>query len=114
MTLLLVGLGAVAYLSMGRALLDEIDSGLEFRAAATLASSTAFTVERPNPKLQQPREAFAQLITRRGHVVRARFGFNAPLLFIRPATERCGSPPPGGGAPRGAAVSTRDAASPMA
>jgi len=91
MTLLLVGLGAVAYLSMGRALLDEIDSGLEFRAAATLASSTAFTVERPNPKLQEPREAFAQLITRRGHVVRARFGFNAPLLFIRPATERCGS-----------------------
>jgi len=80
MTLLLVGLGAVAYLSMGRALLDEIDSGLEFRAAATLASSTAFTVERPNPKLQEPREAFAQLITRRGHVVRASFGFNAPLL----------------------------------
>jgi two-component system OmpR family sensor kinase len=81
--LLLVGIGVLAYESMGAALLDEIDAGLRFRAEATVSSAQAGTVDTPNPQLQEPGEAFAQLSNRRGRVLRASAGFSAPLL--RPA-----------------------------
>jgi two-component system OmpR family sensor kinase len=80
MTLLLVGIGAITYASMARALLDEIDAGLRFRAVATVAASTAGTVQTPNPKLQEPGEAFAQLLTLNGRVLSTSEGFHEPLL----------------------------------
>jgi signal transduction histidine kinase len=82
-TVLLVGIGAVAYASTSAALLDELDSGLRFRASATLASAQAGPVATPDPQLQEPGEAFAQLSTRSGRVLRASTGFEAALLRPR-------------------------------
>jgi len=84
MTLLLVGLAAVAYVWMGAALLDEIDSGLRFRASATASSlptgTPAAEVVGSDRRLQEATEAFGQLVTPSGRVLRASAGFNAPLL----------------------------------
>ncbi|MEP7021542.1 MAG: ATP-binding protein [Pseudonocardiales bacterium] len=80
MTLLVVGLGVTVHVSMASALLDEIDAGLRFRAVATVATSTAGKVQTPDPALQEPGEAFAQLLTRSGQVLSTSQGFAAPLL----------------------------------
>jgi signal transduction histidine kinase len=91
MTLLLVGLGFLAYRWMGAALLDEIDSGLRFRAAATTpratpatgtseAGTSAVAEALPDPRLQEAHEAFGQLLTYDGRVLRASAGLTAPLL----------------------------------
>ena len=83
MTLLLVGIGVTVYLSMGIALLDEIDAGLRFRAAAMSGISPKAAVEIPNARLEEPDEAFDQFMTVTGRVARATPGFTDPLL--RPA-----------------------------
>ena len=44
MTILLVGMGILAYRWMSSALLDEVDSGLRFRAAAAAPSGATGTV----------------------------------------------------------------------
>jgi signal transduction histidine kinase len=91
LTLLLVGLGFLAYRWMDAALLDEIDSGLRFRAAATTpigtpasgaseAGRSTIAQALPDPRLQEAHEAFGQLLTPNGRVLRASAGLTAPLL----------------------------------
>ena len=84
MTILLVGLGILAYRWMDAALLDEVDSGLRFRAAAAAPSGTTGMVpvgpNNPDPRLQESYEAFGQLLTRDGQVLRATAGYRMPLL----------------------------------
>ncbi len=81
MTVLLVGIGALIFQSMASALLDEIDAGLRFRAEATLATAHAGSVEVPDQAhLQEPGEAFAQLLSRSGGIISASGGFTSPLL----------------------------------
>jgi two-component system OmpR family sensor kinase len=81
MTVLLVGIGVLIYQSMASALLDEIDAGLRFRAESTLSTAHAGSVDVPTQaRLQEPGEAFAQLLTRGGRVTSASGGFTAPLL----------------------------------
>jgi len=84
MTILLVGISGVIYHSMSAALLDEMDAGLRFRAAALLTVPRGGAVRAPDqPRLEEPGEAFAQLLTRDGRVLSATGGFTTPLL--RPA-----------------------------
>ncbi|PZS35364.1 MAG: two-component sensor histidine kinase [Pseudonocardiales bacterium] len=80
MTVLLVGIGVITYVSVANSLLDEIDAGLRFRAAATIGASRAGTIRTPDPQLQEPGEAFAQLLTSSGRVLSTSPGFDAPLL----------------------------------
>jgi signal transduction histidine kinase len=81
MTVLLVGIGALIYQSMASALLDEIDAGLRFRAESTLATAHAGSVDMPTQaRLQEPGEAFAQLLTRGGRITSASSGFTAALI----------------------------------
>ncbi|MDQ6686011.1 MAG: ATP-binding protein [Actinomycetota bacterium] len=81
MTGLLVGIGVLIYQSMASALLDEIDAGLRFRAESTLSTAHTGSVEVPNQaRLQEPGEAFAQLLSRTGRIMSASEGFTAPLL----------------------------------
>jgi signal transduction histidine kinase len=84
MTLLLVGIGLSVYWSMSGALLDELDSGLRFRAAAIASSSPHAAVETPNPGLEERAEAFDQLLTGGGRILRSSAGLpSAPLLSPR-------------------------------
>ncbi|MBW8792202.1 MAG: hypothetical protein JF597_00930, partial [Streptomyces sp.] len=61
MTVLLLALSAVLYRSMSAALLDELDSGLRFRAAAIASPSQGASIEGTNPLLEERAEAFDQL-----------------------------------------------------
>jgi signal transduction histidine kinase len=80
MLLLLSAISVVAYASMKAALLDEIDSGLRFRASAVAETFRTGASEQPDLRLQEPREAFEQFLTRTGRVLRHTRGFAAPLL----------------------------------
>lgn len=79
-TVLLAAVALVAYLAMGSALQDEIDSGLRFRAVSALQLPPGRALDRPDPRLQEPSEAFEQVLTRAGRVRRATPGFSTPLL----------------------------------
>ena len=84
MTLLLLGIGLLVYWSMSGALLDELDSGLRFRAAAIASPSPRAAVETPNPVLAERAEAFDQLLTGGGRILRSSAGLPpAPLLSPR-------------------------------
>jgi signal transduction histidine kinase len=65
---------------MGAALLDEIDSGLRFRAGALAETTRAQSIEVPDRRLQEPREAFEQFLSDDGHVLGATRGFAEPML----------------------------------
>lgn len=80
MAVLLAGIGALAYQSMRSALLDEIDAGLRFRAAATMSTFRPGSVDLPNRQLEEPGEAFAQLVDRTGRILSRSVGFGPPLL----------------------------------
>ncbi|MDT7579670.1 MAG: hypothetical protein QOK35_934 [Pseudonocardiales bacterium] len=80
MTVLLIAVATTAYVAMGGALQDEIDSGLRFRAESALHIPTPADLGRPDPRLQEPTEAFDQVLTRAGRVLRATSGFHTPLL----------------------------------
>ncbi|MBV9383285.1 MAG: HAMP domain-containing protein [Streptosporangiaceae bacterium] len=84
MTLLLVGIGLPVYWSMSGALLDELDSGLRFRAAAIASPSPHALVETPNPLLEERAEAFDQLLAGDGRIMRSSAGLPpGPLLSLR-------------------------------
>lgn len=80
MVVLLIAISALAYRSMSGALLDEIDTGLRFRAAAEMAPDSTNSVEPINTQLQEPNEAFQQVLTQGGRVVWATAGFRRPVL----------------------------------
>lgn len=77
---LLVAIGVLAYVSMSTALLDEIDSGLRFRAASVAQGGPVSGVALPDPRLEEPTEAFEQILTRAGRIERTSQGFGTPLL----------------------------------
>jgi signal transduction histidine kinase len=84
MTLLLLGIGLLVYWSMSGALLDELDSGLRFRAAAIASPSPHASVEKPSPRLEEQAEAFDQLLTIDGRILRSSAGLpRGPLLSPR-------------------------------
>jgi two-component system OmpR family sensor kinase len=81
MALLLLAISVLVYWSMSGALLDELDSGLRFRAAAIASQAPYAAAEPPNSNLEERGEAFDQLLTASGHVLRTRGGLGpAPLL----------------------------------
>jgi two-component system OmpR family sensor kinase len=80
MLVLLAVIATLAYRRMGAALLDEIDSGLRFKASAVADTSRAKPIEVPDRRLQEPREAFEQFLSPDGRVLRATRGFTQPLL----------------------------------
>jgi signal transduction histidine kinase len=81
MTLLLLGIGLLVYWSMSGALLDELDSGLRFRAAAIAPLSPHAAVETPDRVLEERAEAFDQLLTSGGRILRSSAGLpRMPLL----------------------------------
>ena len=80
MLILLAVIATLAYRRMGAALLDEIDSGLRFRAGAVADTTRAQSIEVPDQRLQEPREAFEQFLSEDGQVLRATRGFTRPLL----------------------------------
>lgn len=74
---LFLGIGVGLYVSVAAALLDEIDTGLRFRAA-TLQAQAAAQAPAPapgdpaaDPRLAEPGEALAQVVDAGGRVVRA-------------------------------------------
>jgi two-component system, OmpR family, sensor kinase len=50
------------------------------RAVATVSTSQPGSAEVPNPELEEPGEAFAQLLSRGGRILDASEGFRTPLL----------------------------------
>jgi two-component system, OmpR family, sensor kinase len=80
MAVLLLGVGSAVYLTMSAALLDELDTGLRFRAAA-LAAGGAVDAGRatPAPGLEEQTEAFEQVLAADGAVLRS-----SPVLGSRP------------------------------
>jgi signal transduction histidine kinase len=79
--LVLVGaIAAIAYLAMGNALQDEIDTGLRFRAVSVLQALPSDPEMVPDARLQEPTEAFVQVLTAAGRIVSATRGFTAPVL----------------------------------
>src|SRR5947208_3823697 len=70
MAVLLAGLAAVLYVSIGSALLDEIDTGLRFRAASLMSVPQADVTERRQASLEEPDESFDQLVSVDGTVLR--------------------------------------------
>jgi two-component system OmpR family sensor kinase len=80
MLVLLTGIAALAYRRMSGDLLDEIDSGLRFKAAAVAEATSGGPIEEPDRRLQEPHEAFDQLLSQDGRVLRATRGFAHPLL----------------------------------
>jgi two-component system, OmpR family, sensor kinase len=85
MLVLLAGVAVVAYLNMRAALLDEIDTGLRFRASSMLSVPESDFVERRSPGLDvQHDETFDQLLWRDGKVLRETPGLSSgPLLTAR-------------------------------
>lgn len=83
MAVLLFGLGLALYLAMSAALLDEIDTGLRFRAAALAPVPPRAVVEAPNPALEEPLESFDQLLRPDGTVLRSTPGL--PQTSLLPA-----------------------------
>ena len=86
---LLMAVATIAYIAMGDALQDEIDSGLRFRAVSALAHSHADRARRrPDPRLQEPTEAFDQVLTRTGRVLRRDSGLHRTAADARGAGHR--------------------------
>src|SRR3954447_6226023 len=85
MTVLLTGISIAVYSSTGAALLDELDSGLRFRAGAIATASPGGAVETVDPALAEAGEAFDQLLTRSGRVLRSSPGL--PTTSILTAAE---------------------------
>jgi two-component system OmpR family sensor kinase len=83
MLLLLAPIIVLTHRSMGRSLLDELDTGLRFRAAGEVNAPLRPRVEVPDRRLQEPREAVDQLLDRDGRVLRATASFLAPPLLTR-------------------------------
>jgi two-component system, OmpR family, sensor kinase len=84
MVVLLSGLSVGVYLAMGSALLDEIDTGLRFRAAALMSAPQRDEAETLRPSLEEPRESFDQLLTRSGTLLRSTPGLpHTPLVTLR-------------------------------
>src|SRR5690349_6587141 len=83
MAVLLAAIAVLIYWSTSAALLDELDSGLRFRAAE-LSSSASAAVPRPGWRaLQERGEAFDVLLSRTGTVLRATPGVDATALLGR-------------------------------
>jgi two-component system OmpR family sensor kinase len=81
MALLLLAISLSVYWSMSAALLDELDSGLRFRAAAIAPTGQRAAVETPNSALEERGEAFDQLLTVDGRILRSSAGLPpAPLI----------------------------------
>jgi signal transduction histidine kinase len=81
MVALLFGIALTLYLAIGAALADEIDTGLRFRADALAPLDQRTVVETRIPALEEPREAFDQLLAADGTVLRTTAGLpTAPLL----------------------------------
>ncbi len=81
MVAILAAIGLVLYFAMAAVLLDEIDTGLRARAATIDADlPAALHLATPTGGLIESQEAFAQVMTRDGHVVEASSGFPQPLL----------------------------------
>jgi two-component system, OmpR family, sensor kinase len=71
MTVLLAGISVALYVAMGSALLDEIDTGLRFRAANLVTLPSRDLPERRVPRVdEEPDESFDELVTRSGAVLR--------------------------------------------
>ena len=83
MLALLAALSGLAYTQMSAALLDEIDAALRFRAVTALQTLPTAPTLRPDPRLQEPTEAFEQVLTVDGTVESATTRFPTPVL--RPA-----------------------------
>jgi signal transduction histidine kinase len=83
LAVLLAVLSLAIYWSISSALLDEIDSGLRYRAAAIASTSRTGAVETPNVSLEEPGEAFDQLLTADGKVLRSTPGIPATPLLTR-------------------------------
>jgi two-component system OmpR family sensor kinase len=91
MTVLLGAVGTAVFWSTGTALLDELDSGLRFRAADIAALSASAPVEGINPLLEERTEAFDQLIAADGTVLRSSPGLaRTSLLGERDRRELSG------------------------
>ena len=80
MLTLLAGVTALVYTQMSAALLDEIDTGLRFRAVAAVHQLPAARQLRPDRRLQEPTEAFEQVLAADGRVLSATTGFDTPVL----------------------------------
>ncbi len=80
MLVLLSAVSVLAYRAMGIALEDEIDSALRFRAVSVLQTLPSPQVLTPDRRLQEPTEAFVQVLSRDGTVRSATRGFASPLL----------------------------------
>jgi two-component system, OmpR family, sensor kinase len=85
MLVLLAGVAVLAYVRMRAALLDELDTGLRFRASSMLSVPQSDFVERRSPGLDVQRdESFDQLLSRDGTVLRQTPGLPpGPLLTAR-------------------------------
>ena len=84
MTVLLSGISVAVYTSTANSLLDELDSGLRFRAQAIATPSSAGARETVDPALAEPGEAFDQLVTVSGRVLRSSPGLLATSILTRP------------------------------
>jgi two-component system OmpR family sensor kinase len=91
MLVLLAALAALAYVRMSSALLDEIDTGLRFRAVAALSALPTDSQLRPDPRLQEPKEAFEQVLSTDGRMLASTTGF-ARALLEPPEVARITSP----------------------
>jgi two-component system OmpR family sensor kinase len=80
MLVLLGAIAALAYTQMSAALLDEIDTGLRFRAVTAVQSLPAAPLMRPDHGLQEPTEAFEQVLATDGTLLSTTAGFTAPAL----------------------------------
>jgi hypothetical protein len=92
MALLLLAISVSVYWAMGAALLDELDSGLRFRAATIAPTPQRAAVETPNSKLEERGEAFDQLLTADGRGGPAP-GFRRRLFSPRRSWPEYTAPP---------------------
>jgi signal transduction histidine kinase len=77
---------------MGSALLDEIDTGLRFRAASLMSTPQAAVAEHLQPALEEADESFDQLLTRDGQVLRVTPGVPTSALLPPDRLRRLDAP----------------------
>ena len=92
MATLLAGFSLVIYWSISTALLDELDSGLRFRAAAIATPSAGGAMEIPAPALEEQGEAFDQLVRADGSVLRSSPGIPTTTLLTPAELSRVTGP----------------------
>jgi signal transduction histidine kinase len=81
LAVLLAGVGSVAYVATGAALLDEIDTGLRFRAAAAVADPGAVPGTGVARRFdEEPGESLEQVLSPAGAVLMPGAGSPRPLL----------------------------------